>query len=88
MASRQVERKKTAYEFKGTPTSISARVKMTLKVGDHYISVEGNEERSLPDQYDVRMDREWKALYEDVYTMCDEELGKIVDDIRKPIKSK
>ena len=75
-------RQKATYTPKAVPTSISARVKLTLKVRDNFISVEGNEERTVPQDVDVNMGKEWEALWDDVYATCDDALADILKDMK------
>lgn len=75
--------KKPAYVPKATTTTISARVKLTVKIKDNFISVEGNEERSVPNTSDVNVGKEWDVLWEDVYEVCDKELSQIVKEMTR-----
>ena len=77
MAARQKK-----YVPKAKTTTISAHVKMTLKVRDNFISVEGQEERSVPDEEGVNVGKEWEALWDDVYASCDEEMALILKDMK------
>jgi hypothetical protein len=81
-------RRKDNYTPKAPTTSISARVKLTLKVGEHYVSVEGTEERSVPNTDTVNVGKEWEHLWDDIYTTCDEEIALIVDDMKGNRKRK
>ena len=74
--------KKKAYEVQGKTSTISARIKLTLKIGDHYASVEGCEERVLPTEGDVNTPLEWQALYDDVYAEVDSELAHVVEELK------
>lgn len=75
-------RKSEVYEVQAETTSISARVKLTLKVRDNFISVEGNEERTVPQNVRVNMGKEWEALWASVYATCDEEIANILQDMK------
>ena len=75
-------RKEKPYQVKATTTSISAHVKITLKVRDNFVSVEGIEERSVPTDVDVNVGKEWDALWDSVYATCDEELALILKDMK------
>ena len=77
MATRQKK-----YVPKAKTTTISAHVKMTLKVRDNFISVEGAEERSVPDEEDVNVGKEWDALWDSVFSTCDEEMALILQDMK------
>lgn len=73
--------KRRQYEPKAVPTSITANVKLTVKIRDNFISVEGREERTVPPDPDVNLDKEWQFLYDDVYEVCNVQLGKIVKEM-------
>lgn len=73
--------KRAIYEQKAITSSISAKVKLTMKINDNYISVEGNEERTVPDTTGVNMDKEWRFLWDNVYDVCDAELAKILKEM-------
>lgn len=76
--------KRKVYVPKAVPTTISARVKLTVKIKDNYFSVEGNEERTIPvEAADVDLGKEWDLLWQDVETVCEDELGNIIDEMRK-----
>ena len=77
MATRQKK-----YVPKAKTTTISAHVKMTLKVRDNFVSVEGQEERSVPTDEDVNVGKEWEALWDSVYATCDEEMTLILKDMK------
>lgn len=73
--------KRELYAPKAITSSISAKVKLTMKVRDNYISVEGNEERTVPDVAGVNMDKEWRFLWDNVYDVCDAEMAKILKEM-------
>lgn len=77
MATRQKK-----YVPKAKTTTISAHVKMTLKVRDNFVSVEGQEERSVPTDEDVNVGKEWEALWDDVYASCDDAMALILQDMK------
>ena len=75
--------RKKVYVPKAVPTTISAKVKLTVKIKDNYFSVEGNEERTIPvEAKDVDLSKEWDLLWEDVETVCDNELANIISEMR------
>lgn len=72
------------YVPKGVTTSISADIKMTVKIRDNYYSVAGHEERSLPATEDVELEKEWEFLYDELYN----EVALQLNDIKKSIRLK
>ena len=72
------------YVPKGVTTSISADIKMTVKIRDNYYSVAGHEERSLPATEDVELEKEWEFLYDELYN----EVALQLNDIKKSIRPK
>lgn len=72
------------YVPKGITTSISADIKMTVKIRDNYYSVAGHEERSLPATEDVELEKEWEFLYDELYN----EVALQLNDIKKSVRPK
>lgn len=72
------------YVSKGVTTSISADIKMTVKIRDNYYSVAGHEERSLPATEDVELEKEWEFLYDELYN----EVALQLNDIKKSVRPK
>lgn len=72
--------RKKVYTQKAVTSSISADVKMTVKLGDNYFSISGHEERTVPNEPDVELDREYEFLWDNVYNECDKELEKILKE--------
>lgn len=89
MAGRREKVEETRmYTPKAKTTSISARVKLTVKVFDNYVSVEGNEERTVPDVDKVNLDKEWQFLWDNVYNVCEIELHKALKELGVENESK
>lgn len=74
--------RKKVYTQQAVTTTITADVKMTIKIGDNYYSVNTREERSVPETADV--EREWDFLYESVYNKCGSEILNIQEIFEKP----
>ena len=72
------------YVPKGVTTSISADIKMTVKIRDNYYSVAGHEERSLPATEDVELEKEWEFLYDELYN----EVALQLNNIKKSVRPK
>lgn len=72
------------YVPKGVTTSISADIKMTVKIRDNYYSIAGHEERSLPATEDVELEKEWEFLYDELYN----EVALQLNDIKKSVRPK
>ena len=68
------------YKQKAITSTISADVKMTVKLGDNYFSISGHEERTVPNEPDVELDREWEFLWDNVYEECDKEMEKVLQE--------
>ena len=65
--------KKKMYEIKGKTTSIAADIKITFKIRDNYFSVVAHEERALPQEGEIDMEREWEDLWDSVYIECEDQ---------------
>ena len=70
------------YISKGITTSISADVKMTVKIRDDYYSICGHEERSLPAE-NVNLEYEWNDLYDELYDVVGEQIRNIKASFRR-----
>lgn len=73
---------KKIYTPKATPTAIAATVSSTLKLRDNYFKVEVHEERSVPAEVDVDMEREWQFLLDELNTVCDDQTDEIIKSFR------
>lgn len=73
------------YKIQGVPTKISAVSRAAIKVKDNYYTVEASEERSLPNDsiYEVKMDEEWKALFDSLNEVVDNQMQEIIDTFVK-----
>lgn len=74
------------YTPKGVTTSISADIKMTIMIRNNYYSVAGHEERTIPQDPDVDIEKEWEFLYEELQDSVAQELQQIKDSLK--IKNK
>lgn len=74
--------KKKIYTPKAVPTVIAATTSTTLKLRDNYFKVEVHEERSVPADSDVDMNREWEFLFDELNSICDEQAEEIIKNFR------
>lgn len=73
---------KKIYTPKAVPTMISASTSTTLKIKDNYFKVEVHEERSVPQDADVDMDKEWDFLFDELNGICDGQVEDILKNFR------
>ena len=67
------------YEVKGKTTRITATSRAAIKIKDNYYTVELSEERTMPESEDIRLDEEYKALFDSINNEIDNQLQDIID---------
>ena len=73
---------KKMYVPKAIPTIIAASTSTTIKLGDNYFKVEAHEERKIPEEVEVDMDREWDFLFDEINSVCDIQVEEIIKNFR------
>ena len=68
------------YVTRAVPTEISATSRSAIKIHDNYYTVEITEKRTIPhdDLEGIDMDKEYKALFDEVNTVVDDQISDIV----------
>ena len=79
MAATKTRKKKVEYELKAETITISATSRLSVKVKDSYYTVEYNEERRIPDNPEVNLELERKALWDTVNAEVDNQIQDIYD---------
>jgi len=67
----------------GKTTRIVATSKTTVKINEHYYSINAEEERSIPTDVEVDMDLEWKDIFNSVNTQVDMQIKEIMETFNK-----
>lgn len=70
------------YEIKGRTTKISATSRMAIKIKDNYYTIEATEERALPDDEPVNVEKEYKALFDSVNNIVDDQMQDILNTFK------
>lgn len=65
------------YEAKAKVVEIQAVSRVALKIKDNFYTVEYTEKRSVPDEEDVNIEAERKALWDDVNAVVDDQANDI-----------
>ena len=65
------------YESKAKITEIIATSRVSLSIKNNYYTVEYTEKRSIPDEEDVNIEAERKALWDDVNAVVDDQANDI-----------
>lgn len=65
------------YESKAKVVEIQAVSRVALKIKDNFYTVEYTEKRSIPDEEDVNIEAERKALWDDVNAVVDDQANDI-----------
>ncbi len=76
-------KKKDTYESKAITTSIKFTSRASIKMGEHYYTVEACEERMIPDLPDVDIEAEKKLLWDEVNRQVDEQVDAIFEEFEK-----
>lgn len=70
-----------AYEVKGRTTKITATSRCALKVKDNYYTLELSEERVMPEETEVDLNREYEAIFNSINNEIDNQMQDILDSI-------
>lgn len=71
-----------AYEVKGKTTKITAISRCAIKVKDNYYTMELSEERVLPDDAEICLDKEYDALFNDINAEIDKQCQDVLNSIK------
>lgn len=67
------------YEVKAKPVEISATSRCAVRIKDNYYTIEATEKRSIPDEAGIDMSNEWKALFDAVNAVVDDQCQDIIN---------
>jgi len=70
------------YVPHGVPTEISATSRSAIKVRDNYYTIEVTEKRTITSTEGINMDKEYKALFDEVNSVVDDQIQDIVKTFR------
>lgn len=70
-----------SYEVKGRTTKITATSRCALKVKDNYYTLELSEERVMPEETEVDLNREYEAIFNSINNEIDNQMQDILDSI-------
>lgn len=70
------------YEPMAIITKISATSRASVKVKDSFYTVEYAEERAIPADMDVDIDKERQALWDTVNDECDHQVEEIIKNFK------
>ena len=76
-------RKKKEYESKALTTSIRYTSRASVKVGEHFYTIEACEERMIPDIDGIDIEMERKLLWDEVNRQVDEQVDAIYEEFKK-----
>lgn len=65
------------YEVQAQITTIRASSRASVKIGDNFYTVEYMEERVIPDEEEIDIEKEREALWDTVNTECDNQVLEI-----------
>lgn len=71
-----------AYEVKGKTTKITATSRCAIKIKDNFYTQELIEERVLPENEEVDLDKEYEALFNSVNDEIDRQMQDILNTFR------
>lgn len=71
-----------AYEVKGKTTKITATSRCAIKIKDNFYTQELIEERVLPENEEVDLDKEYEALFNSINDEIDRQMQDILKTFR------
>ena len=71
-----------AYEVKGKTTKITATSRCAIKIKDNFYTQELVEERVLPENEEVDLNKEYEALFNSINDEIDRQMGDILKTFR------
>lgn len=72
-----------AYEIKGKTTKITATSRCAIKIKDNYYTTELIEERTMPNDEEIDLNKEYKALFDSINTEIDNQMQDIIKTFAK-----
>lgn len=70
------------YEVKGKTTKITATSRCAIKVKDNYYTLELSEERVMPDDKSIDLDKEYDALFNSINSEIDTQMQDVLNSIK------
>lgn len=71
-----------AYEVKGKTTKITATSRCAIKIKDNFYTQELIEERVLPENEEVDLNKEYEALFNSINDEIDRQMQDILETFR------
>ena len=71
-----------AYEIKGKTTKITATSRCALKVKDNYYTLELTEERTMPDDVEIDLDKEYRAVFDSINAEIDNQIQDVLNNVK------
>ena len=71
-----------AYEVKGKTTKITATSRCAIKIKDNFYTRELIEERVLPENEEVDLNKEYEALFNSINDEIDRQMQDILETFR------
>lgn len=70
------------YEVKGKTTKITATSRCAIKIKDNYYTLELSEERVMPDDKSIDLDKEYKALFDSINSEIDTQMQDVLNSVK------
>lgn len=70
------------YEVKGKTTKITATSRCAIKIKDNYYTLELSEERVMPDDKSIDLDKEYDALFNSINSEIDTQMQDVLNSIK------
>lgn len=71
-----------AYEIKGKTTKITATSRCALKVKDNYYTLELTEERTMPNNVEIDLDKEYRAVFDSINAEIDNQIQDVLNNVK------
>lgn len=72
-------KKKTEYVSHTSPKEISTTSRCAVKIRDNFYTIEASETKTINSTDGLNMDFEWKALFDEVNTIVDNQCEEIIN---------
>lgn len=70
------------YEVKGKTTKITATSRCAIRIKDNYYTLELSEERVMPDDESIDLDKEYKALFDSINSEIDTQMQDVLNSVK------
>lgn len=71
-----------AYEIKGKTTKIQATSRCAIRIKDNYYTLELTEERTMPNDVEIDLDKEYRAVFDSINAEIDNQIQDVLNNVK------